>query len=540
LIGGTRAITPSSKGRKRLAMKPDGQDPATRSKAPVLLQHGLPDDGKLIAFVVGIEDYQPKSKIPSVEFARNDAKEIAEALTAIYGPDRSDVQLLVDDDATMGNIGYQLMQTIGGLEANDLFVFYYAGHGYHGAGGNRITAWDSHAHGTAETTLLLQEHLIAPLAKSPCTRALAFVDACGAPLSSLSARDVIAEMDPAELKAFLGAANYSALFLACAPGQKSYPAGALKHGIWTHFLLAALRGEDETALAAGRNLTDVSLRDYLRTAVPRYITKYTTIKGQQMPTAHVSATNTFLIRHVPEPEPEIEVDPEGDLTGVGIVVKAEYFERVETGEVKRLPGWKKTNVIFDNVSERTNSFVVGHLESQVDEEIQELYNATKQAFRFRRKAIDQESEGGQGRLDTDLFRFQIETRQNPEDPSEYTITKRLELREGAEGRIEELDDLFGAIFERIVVETQRLKLSFDDVVEKFEDIQEAYGGELKEDQASQQVTFTFAGGPTVCVDLANHRLVVLAPAGRQAPSGLLKAARKIHIGSSSPEQRLLK
>lgn len=512
----------------------------TKSKAPVLLPHGLPDDGKLVAFVVGIEDYQPKSKIPSVEFARNDAKAIAEALTAIYGPDRSDVQLLIDANATTGNITYQLMQTIGSLEANDLFVFYYAGHAYYGAGGNRITAWDSHAHGTAETTLLLQDHLITPLAKSGCTRALAFVDACGTPLPSLGARDVIAQMDPAELKSFLGAASYSALFLACAPGQKSYPASALKHGIWTYFLLAALRGEDEAALAAGRNLTDVSLRDYLRAAVPRYITKHMTIKGQQTPTAHVSATNTFLIRHVPEPEPENELDPEGDLTSVGIIVKAEYFERVETGEVKRLPGWKKTNVIFDKVNERTNNFIVGHLEAQVDDEIQELYDATKAAFGFRRKAMDQESEGGQGRLDTDLFRFRIETRQNPEDPSEYSITKRLELREGAEGRLEELDDLFGAIFERIVVETQRLKLSFDDIVEKFEDIEEAYGGQLKEDLANQQVTFTFAGGPTVCVDLANHRFVVLAPAGRQAPSGLLKAARKIHIGSSSPDQRLLK
>lgn len=31
----------------------------TKSNAPALLPHGLPDDGKLVAFVVGIEDYQP-------------------------------------------------------------------------------------------------------------------------------------------------------------------------------------------------------------------------------------------------------------------------------------------------------------------------------------------------------------------------------------------------------------------------------------------------------------------------------------------------
>ena len=64
-------------------------------------------------------------------------------------------------------------------------------------------------------------------------------------------------------------------------------------------------------------------------------------------------------------------------------------------------------------------------------------------------------------------------------------------------------------------------------------------GELKEDQASQQVTYTFEVGPTVLIDLANHRLTVSAP-GRHAPSSLLQEARKFRIGSSSPGQRLLK
>lgn len=512
----------------------------SKPAAPALLPHGLPDGGKLVAFVIGVENYQAKAKgqIPKVDFARNDAEAIAEALTEIYGPDRTDIQLLVDDAATMGNIAYQLKQTIGGLGADDLFVFYYAGHGYHGAGGNRITAWDSHAHGSAETTILLQEHLIAPLAKSLCTRALAFVDACGTPLKGADARDVLSEMDTHELQAFLKAASYSALYLACEPGQKSYPSAQLKHGIWTHFLLTALRGEDERALGAGRNLTDVSLRDYLQSAVPRYVTKSTTLQGTQTPMALVSATNTFLIRHVPEPV--VEVDPEGDLSGVGIVVKQEYFERIETGGVKSLPGWKKTNVVFERVTDTTNNFVAGHLETQIDEEIQTLYDEAKETFGFRRRDVDQESGGGQGRLDTALFRYWIESRQRSDSPAEYSIARRLELREGSESRLEDLDTLFGTAFERIVVKTERLAKTFDDVVELFEDIKDAYGGELKEDQANQRVSFTFAGGPTVRVDLANHRFVVTAPGGRHAPSDLLLQARKIHIGSSSPGQRLLK
>ena len=236
--------------------------------------HTFPESGLVLAVVVGIEEYQDRTTdaLPNVDYARSDVEGFTDTLRIIYGDERLDLQLVVDNNATLTTIRYTLRQAIGSLTEEDLFIFYYAGHGFYGAGGNRITAWDTNTFNIEDTTLLLSDVLIDPLTASICPRALAFVDACATEFEPLiRARDIVHSMNHKELKSFLSSAQYCALFLSCAQGQKSYPSDFLKQGIWTHFLLKALRGEDETALGPGRYLTDSGLRDYLRHQVPRYM-----------------------------------------------------------------------------------------------------------------------------------------------------------------------------------------------------------------------------------------------------------------------------
>jgi Caspase domain len=171
----------------------------------------LPADGRVVAVIVGLETYQSRASggLPSVDYARRDAEGFAEVLRSLYPEDRLDVELLVDNNATLSNIEYYVRQAIGSLDEDDLFVFYYAGHGFHGAGGNRITSWDTHAHNVEGTTLLLREILMDPLAESECRRALAFVDACAAAFESLvRTRDVVSELRGEELAEFLTSARY--------------------------------------------------------------------------------------------------------------------------------------------------------------------------------------------------------------------------------------------------------------------------------------------------------------------------------------------
>lgn len=510
--------------------------PAPTSPRPPATVEALPEGGRVVAFIVGIETYQTAGKIKKVDFAHADAEAFAEALRSIYPEDRLDIEIYLDSDATQGNLRYYLPQTIAGLGEDDLFVFYYAGHGYHGVGGNRITAWDSHAYEPENTTLLLSELLIEPLAASDCQRALAFVDACGTPIKS-AGRSVLAEMNRAELEAFLGAATYSTIFLACGAGQQSYPSEELRHGVWTHFLLKALRGEAPEALGPGRYLTDTSLQDYLAVEVPRYVTRSLTVKGQQKPTVLSRRSSTFQIRHVPEPVKLVA--PEGDFSEVGVVVRQEYFEKIEGGPVKSLPGFIK-GVHFTSkiVTSRSNSFVTERLTPGIDEEVQELYKDIKRVFGLRRNDIQRENNNGQASFDTDHFRYSIQSGQDPNDPEDYLIARRLEFRDGAEAEIDRLDELFGAAFDRIVVKFDRLAFDFDELVDFFEDVQDEHGGDLEENQDKQVVTYTPVGGPKIEFNLAKMRLRISGPRN-QTPSALMGLARKVSIGTS-PNQRLLK
>ena len=191
--------------------------PDQRSNTPPV---DLLGGGQVVAIVVGLENYQPRSDgktLTKVDFAGNDAEAFAEALKSIYPAERLSLTLLRDSEATCASLKNDLGFAIKSLAPDDLLIFYYAGHGFHGAGGNRITAWDSNSFNIEGTTLLLRDVLSDPLTASSCERALVFVDACASGFRAVG-RDVVTTMNPQELKDFLRAATYSAMFLSCKPG----------------------------------------------------------------------------------------------------------------------------------------------------------------------------------------------------------------------------------------------------------------------------------------------------------------------------------
>lgn len=500
----------------------------------------LPPNATVRALVVGIEEYQSRSDgaLTTVDYARRDAEAFLEALRAIHGEDL-DSELLVDNDATVSNIKYRLHGFIQSLEVDDLFVFYYAGHGFHGQGGNRITAWDTHAHNIEGTTLLLREVLLDPLQESSCRRALVFVDACATEFAPLvRARDVISSFSSQELKSYLTATEYFAMYLSCSPKEKSYPSDLLKHGIWTHFLLKALRGEAEEALGPGRYLTDQGLKDYLRQSVRTYMTKSTTHSGNQTPQALITASGSFAIREVPLPS--IPMRQAGDLSDVRIKPTSEFFEGVEEGKIQALPGFKKgPHFVPDNHSDSVDAFIRQRLIDQVQEETQELYEAVKKNFRLRSKDIQHDSGDGSGSIETDYFRYTVEPRQSPQDPAKYQIVRRLELRSAADtSRVQQVDDTFSGIVDKLVVRTSRDFIDFSTLVDRLEDLEATFGGTVRDEAAKESVTYTTPDGATIRFAVASGRITISARGARSVQT-LLTAAQGFRFGLEGPSALLL-
>lgn len=499
-------------------------------------------DGQVVAVVVGIERYQDdengRPALPKVDFARNDAEGFADALKSIYPTHKLDLQLLIDSQATSSSLDYTLKRTIDSLAENDLFIFYYAGHGFHGAGGNRITAWDSRSFNIEGSTVLLRQKLGDRLAASGCKRAMAFVDACASDFAPLvRARDVVTEMDAKELKAFLSSATYSALFLSCQAGQKSYPSLEHSHGVWTYFLLRALKGLADEALGPRRYLTATSLQDYLRQEVPRYVTNRLTVKGSQIPRAIIDQSNTFQIRHVPEPT--IPMTEAGDLSLVRVTPREEYLEGKEDGKVKSLEGFdKRRHKIFPAVTPKTNQFVRGLLEEQVDEEMGGLYRDAKKALKLPAKDWVYERGNGDGNLDCAYFRFYIESQQDPDDADQYVIIRKLELREGWEEHEAEIDDVFGSMFDHAVVEIDPSGLNFDALVEFFEGLESAHGGTLDEDRKLKRIEYAAEDGTSVNIDVRAGR-IALAGRYTRSLSELVGVARQYRFTLNGPSRLLL-
>lgn len=493
------------------------------------------------ALVVGIEDYQPRRDDPlgKVDYARRDAEGFMNALEAIYG-DRLDGEMILDSNATLSNIQYLLQTLIQSLEADDLFVFYYAGHGFHGQGGNRITAWDTNAHAIEGTTLLLREVLLDPLQESACKRALAFVDACAANFSPfLRSRAVISGFNGAELKEYLTATEYFAMYLSCSPSEKSYPSDKLQHGIWTHFLLKALRGEAEEALGPGRYLTDQALKDYLRTAVRQFMTKETSRRGIQTPQAVITSSGSFAIREVPLPA--VPMKEAGDLSDVRIAPSSEFFEGIEEDEIKNLPGFsKRAHFVPDRPNnDATTSFIRQLLADTIQEQMQDLYDEIKQSFGLRSKEIQHESGDGVGSIDTEYFRYTVEPRHHLRDASMYQIVRKLELRAGADSvQIEQISETFSNMFDKLVVKTSRDFVDFATLVDKLEDLAEIFGGAVRDETAKDRVTYTAPDGSKILFAVAAGRIAISAQ-GSRSVQALLNVARGYRFGLEGPSTLLL-
>lgn len=271
--------------------------------------------------------------------------------------------------------------------------------------------------------------------------------------------------------------------------------------------------------------------------MPNYVTQRLTVKGNQVPRAIIAQSNTFQIRHVPEPK--LPIAEAGDLSPVKVTPRDEYLEGREDGKVRMLDGFdKQRHKIFPTVTARTNEFVRGLLASQIDDEIGGLYREAKKTLNLSARNLAMDSGDGDGNLDCSYFRFSIEGQQDPDDAGQYLIVRRLELREGWEDREDEIDDLFGSIFDSLVVEIDSDGMKFDTLVELFEGIESAHGGNLDEDRRSKRIEYAAADGTRITIDVDAGRLALSKPSTSSC-SELVDIARQYRFTLDGPSRLLL-
>lgn len=122
-----------------------------------------------------------------------------------------------------------------------------------------------------------------------------FIDAChsGVELDN-NVRDTIDHLSVEELEAFFKEADYRVAFASCRANEKSYTSLQAQNGIWSHFLIKALRGEADEAVKDG-HVTSASLQDYLAKNVPRRAKAENGAGASQHPQLFGRHSNTFRV-----------------------------------------------------------------------------------------------------------------------------------------------------------------------------------------------------------------------------------------------------
>ena len=228
------------------------------------------------AVVIGVSEYEDPEITP-VRFAARDAEAFAQCLMDECKFD--DVRLLV----TGGDVEPEHVAIVESLhnfapivKAEDLFVFYFAGHGIHTSAGSLLLASNSRIRmpELAAVPVTLLEDCLARLDASD---RILILDACrndphrargegGYTLAAEFSRDVVAAARRAD-KSVMPA---TCILFSCSVGERAYEWPDRGHGVFTWYLLEAIRG---AAPDAQGRLTVQGISRYVEEQVRRWAKK---------------------------------------------------------------------------------------------------------------------------------------------------------------------------------------------------------------------------------------------------------------------------
>jgi serine/threonine protein kinase len=228
------------------------------------------------ALLVGIDAYQPRNRIPALQFAAHDAQSLADILKdpnlCAFPPEK--VKVLTDRRATYGRVFRYLSHWLPRQARDAEVVFiYFAGHGTVELAGAQeegyLLPYDANPDSLMTsairmsdlTRLVNPDHLGARalIVCLDCCHAARIIPRGGALRGE--ERDLV--LYPSALGGMVGRGRF--ILASCSAGQKSLEVNDLQHGLFTHHLIEGLRGAGDQN--ADGKVSVAELFSYVSTAV---------------------------------------------------------------------------------------------------------------------------------------------------------------------------------------------------------------------------------------------------------------------------------
>jgi|KBSSwiStaDraftv2_1062776.scaffolds.fasta_scaffold04702_6 hypothetical protein len=202
--------------------------------------------GKKRAVLVGVNQYEDDSNYGELSVCVQDVEAIQKKITGLgYADDR--VRILTDNSGRNLPTRNRVIATLRSFakvsEPNDLFLFYYSGHGDMEDGESYLVCRDGFSNSLKDTAIPVK--LVEQIMRAAAARAKVIIlDSChsGAALGAKGSRKMSAEY----IKRVFEEAEGLAVLSSCKQDEQSYVRPEEDASAFTHYLLEGLTGKADT------------------------------------------------------------------------------------------------------------------------------------------------------------------------------------------------------------------------------------------------------------------------------------------------------
>ena len=447
---------------------------------------------KAIGLIVAVEQYHDGKNLKRVMFAENDGMEFYNSLIAL-GYKSENLIYLPSHLATKTTIAEKVKQIATYATATDTILFYYAGHGFYHNGQNLISCVDTSLSSLGDTTIDLN-HILASLDKSKSNKVIAFLDCChsGIEFSEIE-RSPVTDFSTEELKYEYGNAEHLTVFASCKSDEKSQADLERKHGVWTYYLLSALKGEAK-GFYDGALLFSDKLQKYLGDNTFQRARLITENKKNQTPVKFGrETTERFIVADLTKIFAEKEVKLKAD----GIRFEKATILYQEGDWVRNLPGFEKAkgHKAPKVIDDYHNSWVKKIATELIEEELNEIAEELRTKMKYKRKDVEEPVvEDGAGQLRTIDFDYVLSISQSSSHADRYVLTRSIENFKNTNILADEVfNEVFEGYFDRIEFRFNQ-KLNVEKIIDDIEDIDDETKISVKYDRINtRRCTILLAG-----------------------------------------------
>ncbi|MEP7317535.1 MAG: caspase family protein [Panacibacter sp.] len=377
-------------------------------------------NGITYIIAIGIENYHEGS-LAKVSYAEKDASKFVDAFTGL-GYDKDNCMLLVNDRATKTTILNNLSKVADRSAEGDRIIFYFAGHGFSINGINMLAPVDA-AFDSLDTTCISINDVLDSIQKSNSKRNILFLDSCHSGFQQLgNIRDATNLFSGDSLEYDFRDIEYCVGFASCKSNQKSYSHTSIQNGVWSYFLINALKGKAENLTYEGGCLMSDKLQAYLRINTQEYVKK--NIKKDQTPIEFGNKMDKFIVANLNPLLEAIEASkqaPNLNLTSISI------YNLEEKGKIKNLDGFiKNYHSLPAKVGDYEDRFIKSISNNVIDNEIASLSGKIQKKFNYKRIEMKIHKEAGLGSIETPDFYYSITVSQSQTFPDQYEVRRSLD------------------------------------------------------------------------------------------------------------------